>query len=158
MADEPLKADEADRLSDFMKDYEENVRIDEDIPYPVEVARVIPKFRIGMDLIPVGTWVAVRPVSDNPDRKTYLGVYLGYLPIKSAVTSYHVKKKELTVMAQTNPGIFVPDLKRVVYGSESWWGRIKGPEGLRQITDQDIENVWYVKALRELTDSSDQTS
>lgn len=144
------KDDVATEVSDFMRDFEENVRIGDDIPYPIEVAKVTPKSRAVMDLLPVGTWVAIRPVNDNPEQKTYLGVYLGALPVKNATTSYHLKTKELSFLVRTNPGIFVPDLNKVVYGYESWWGRIKKPEDLKQITDQDIDNVWYVKALRDL--------
>lgn len=150
MADTP-KDDVASDLSAFMKDYEENVRIGDDIPYPIEVVKVTPKSKVVMDLLPVGSWVAIRPVTDNPEQKTYLGVFLGALPVKNATASYHVKTKELSFLVHNNPGIYVPDLKKVVYGYESWWGRLKKPEDLRQITDQDIQNVWYVKALRELT-------
>lgn len=49
----------------------------------------------------------------------------------------------------TNPAIFVPDLNRVVWGMESWWGPIESKEKLHQITDEDISNVWYVKAAKE---------
>jgi hypothetical protein len=145
------KDDVISDLSTLMKDFEENVRVGDDIPYPIEVAKVTPKSRVAMDLMPSGTWVAIRPVSDNPDNKTYLGVYLGSLPTKSATTSYHLKTKELSFLVRDNPAIYVPDLQKVVYGYESWWGRLKKPEDLQQITDQDIENVWYVKALRQLT-------
>lgn len=46
--------------------------------------------------------------------------------------------------------IFVPDLMKVVLGVESWWDTIDKPEDLKQITDVDIQNVWYVKALKEM--------
>ncbi len=49
-----------------------------------------------------------------------------------------------------NPAIFVFDLKKVIYGYESWWGEIKSEEDFRKITDLDINNLWYVKALKEL--------
>ncbi len=157
---ETPKDDVISDLSTFMKDFEENVKIGDDIPFPVEVSKVVTKSKAVRDLLPVGTWVAVRPVSDNPVKKTYLGIYLGALPVKDAITSYHVKTKELSFLVRDNPGIFVPDLNRVVYGYESWWGRLKKPEDLKQITDQDIQNVWYVKALRALSPEppSDQSS
>ncbi len=153
MAD-PHKDDVISDYSSFIKDFEDNVRTGDDIPFPVEVSKVVPQSKVSRETIPVGTWVAVRPVSDNPDKKTYLGVYLGDLPIKNSTLSYHLKTKELTFLVATNPAIYVDDLKKVVYGYESWWGRIKGPEGMRQITDRDIDNVWYVKALRDLTRES----
>ena len=46
----------------------------------------------------------------------------------------------------------MPDLKRLVMGYESWWGIIESEEQLRQITNFDIENIWYVKALKALSD------
>lgn len=151
MADKPHpKDDVASDLSAFMKDMEENVRIDGDIPYPIEVARVIPQSKASRESVAVGTSVAIRPVKDNPEKKTYLGVYLGDLPIKSATTTYHLKTKELTFLVATNPAIFVPDLNLVVWGYESWWGPLRNRDQLRQITDGDIQNVWYVKALTEL--------
>ena len=44
-----------------------------------------------------------------------------------------------------NPAIFVPELGKIIFGMESWWGRIKSEEELKDITDGDIENVWHVK-------------
>jgi hypothetical protein len=49
-------------------------------------------------------------------------------------------------------GTYVPDLDRVVWGYESWWGVIKGPEELKEITDEDIQNVWYVKAMKQMSE------
>lgn len=144
------KDDVISDFSSFMKDFQENVRVDAAIPFPVEVSKVIPQSRVSKDIVPVGSWVAVRPVKDAT-KKTYLGIYLGEMPIKRASASYHLKTKELTFLISTNPAIFVPDLNQVVWGYESWWGRIKSATDLKQISDQDIENVWYVKALREMT-------
>ena len=44
--------------------------------------------------------------------------------------------------------MMVPALKRIVYGSESWWTSIESEEGLRQITNEDIDNVPYVQLLK----------
>lgn len=99
-----------------------------------------------------GAWVAVRWVKDDSD-KTYLGVLLG--DYKSPSLSYNRETGALTVSKRGigNPAIWVPDLKRVVMGYESWWGEIKSPDDLRKISDADIQNVWYVKALKELTEA-----
>ena len=48
----------------------------------------------------------------------------------------------------TNPAIYVFDLQRIIFGAESWWGIIENPEELKDITDDDINNIWYVKALK----------
>ena len=39
----------------------------------------------------------------------------------------------------------MPELGKIIFGMESWWGRIKSEEELKDITDGDIENVWHVK-------------
>lgn len=40
------------------------------------------------------------------------------------------------------------DLQRIIFGAESWWGIIESLEELKDITDDDINNIWYVKALK----------
>lgn len=56
---------------------------------------------------------------------------------------------------RTNPAIWVPDQNRIVWGMGSWWGIIEKEEDLKKITNQDIENVWYVKALKALADGAE---
>jgi hypothetical protein len=51
-----------------------------------------------------------------------------------------------------NPAMFVPELNRIVFGCESWWKVLNNKEDFSDITDADIENVWYVKALRVVSD------
>ena len=95
-----------------------------------------------------GTFVSVRPCDDECKGKTYLGIYIGSIPL-SLWVGYNSKEGELTINAgMHNPAIWVPALKRVVMGCESWWGKIESPEDLKEITDSDIENCWYVKALK----------
>lgn len=99
-----------------------------------------------------GAFVAVRKASKD-DNKTYLGVYLGYLPIQLNFTSSKAEE-ELTIHVKAcygNPAIWIPELNEIVYGFESWWGDLKSADDLKQITDADIENVWYVRALKELS-------
>ena len=97
-----------------------------------------------------GAFVSVRPVSNNEEGKTYLGIMLG----DYASPSIGIRKEEngentiVVTKSLGTPAMWVPDLNRVVMGWGSWWSEIKTPEDLRQITDHDIENVWYVKALR----------
>ena len=94
-------------------------------------------------------YVAIRPCGDNPDNKTYLGILLGECSIM-ALGLYYPEKQEIFVKDRLNPMIFVPDLMKVVLGVESCWDTIDKPEDLKQITDADIQNVWYVKALKEV--------
>jgi hypothetical protein len=102
----------------------------------------------------VGKYVAVRPVDKSLEGKTFLGIYLGDIAV-SMLVRFHAKSGVLEAgHAMHNPAIWVPDIKRIVFGRESWWGAIKSPADLKQITDADIQNVWYVQALREAGDAA----
>ena len=99
-----------------------------------------------------GTFVAVRPVQDD---KTYLGIYLG--AFATSITGGFTADGTLVLrFGLGNPAIWVPSLNRIVRGYESWWGDIESPDDLRQITNADIDNVWYVQALRQLEAASTQ--
>jgi hypothetical protein len=99
--------------------------------------------------IKTGTLVKIRPCKEEYGNKTYLGIYLG-----EADLGLHVlldnQTRMLNLVRHYNPAIFVPALKKVIYGCESWWGIIQSEEELKEITDEDIQNVWYVKLLREM--------
>jgi len=89
--------------------------------------------------------VAVRLAGE---KETHVGIYVGDLAT-GAGASFHRPSGVLTLrLGHHNPAILVPSLGRIVYGYESWWGVIKSEADLKQITDRDIENVWYVRALR----------
>jgi hypothetical protein len=121
------------------------------IVYPIEVEDInIQGFDNKKDE-KCGKLVSVRPCSkeDNPDDKTFLGILLGNMVIDATVF-YTEDTKELRVFPHKNPAIFVPELKKIIWGMGSWWGEIKSEEQLRQITDEDINNVWYVKALKQI--------
>ena len=126
----------------------------EDIKYPIEVTKVNAFGKMGFSdgitsRIDHGSLVAVRPVNSE---KTYLGVYLGNIPV-GLDQAYDPKKKELNLYVHTNPAICIPDLGcRVVMGSGSWWRELKSEDQLKNITDADIQNVWYVKALTQIKD------
>ena len=136
-------------LADFMADN----KVGSDIEFPlVEVSAIEFKRKNRLDTSSnVGAWVAVRPASGT---ETYLGVYLGDF-IVECFPSYNLKNKKISLFPHSNPAMWVPDLNRVVWGYESWWRVIKSPESLRQITDGDIHNVWYVKALKDMTASGE---
>jgi hypothetical protein len=103
-----------------------------------------------------GDWVCVRPCGAEYKDKTYLGVLLGAVPLGTSVT-FNKETGQLRLRdGHRNPAIYIPDLKKVVLGCESWWGVIESPEGLKQITDADISNVWYVRALKELLDKAEK--
>lgn len=121
--------------------------------YPVTIHGIThgkePVFQAGMRR--AGTWVAVRPCDDECAGKTYLGMYLGDAATAAGVSFNHATGVLEVGLGYHNPAIWVFDLKRIVYGMGSWWGPIKWPEDLRQITNVDVNSVWYVRALQELS-------
>lgn len=97
-----------------------------------------------------GDFVAIRPCADEYENKTFLGIMVGDVALSQGV-SFNKESGTLKVSKTFhNPGILVPELGKVIYGCESWWGLIKTPEDMEKITDQDINNVWYVQALKAL--------
>jgi L-rhamnose mutarotase len=66
-------------------------------------------------------------------------------------SSYNEETQILSNRAFTNPAIFVPELKKIIFGAESWWCEIKPGEDLSDITDEDINNQWYVQMLRNMS-------
>jgi hypothetical protein len=95
----------------------------------------------------IGKFAKVRLCSSD---KTYLGLFLGELPHDISV-SYNEEAKTLNLGYMENPAIFVFDLNKIVYGAESWWSVIESERDMKDITDIDIENVWYVKALKAIS-------
>ena len=104
--------------------------------------------------IKCGQFVQVRPVSKNPDKKTYVGIYLGDFG-SEIVERYNKDEKKLKLIVATNPAMFIPELRRIVFGYESWWGPINSEKDLKQVTDDDIQNIWYVKLLKEMSEAED---
>ena len=73
----------------------------------------------------------------------------GELPIQ-ILSSYNPDTGILTNSTMQNPGIFVPELRKIVYGCGSWWREIKSVDELEAITNEDIENTWYVQLLQDV--------
>lgn len=95
-----------------------------------------------------GAMVGVRPCSEEYGNKTYIGFMIGEVATSSSIGITDTKIQ--LEFARHNPAIFVPELGKVIYGYESWWGEIKSEDDFKDITDEDIENVWYVKAYRQM--------
>jgi len=131
------------------------------VKFPISVAAL--KFRD--DPVPnwlgrteIGQMVQVRPVTDPGKGETFLGVYVGDFPVGCCAV-YDKENNALCVQPKRgNPAIFIPSLKRVVRGYESWWGPIETEEQLRKITDDDIQNIWYVKALKALGEQDEKAT
>jgi hypothetical protein len=104
-----------------------------------------------------GDWVKVRPCDDEYKCKTYLGIMLGDMTISLQASAYpNVDGGDvLEILPHKNSAMYVPDLKKIVWGCGSWWGKINSPDDLREISDADINNIWYVKCLKELGERKD---
>ena len=94
-----------------------------------------------------GTPVKVRPCAEKYGNKTYFGILIGDVAL--SVGASIDDSRNLTIKRQMyNPGIFVPELKEIIYGCGSWWGEIESEDELNKlITDDTIKNVWYMKML-----------
>ena len=123
------------------------------IEYPIQVDSLeLKPFNFDHMFHETGTLVAVRPCKKEYGDKTYLGILLGDLPYASHA-GYLEEEKKLTISAMTNPCIFVPELKTLVWGMGSWWHEIQSPEELRDITDDTIQSQWYVQLLKEMSET-----
>lgn len=124
------------------------------IEYPIEISKINRDLdRSPLGASKIGKFVKIRPCSDEADEhgdNTFLGLYLGELPI-GIHASHNPESKELTLSYHNNPAIYVFDLKKIIFGCESWWGIIENEADLKSITDIDIDNVWYVKALKSVS-------
>ena len=99
-----------------------------------------------------GDMVSVRPCGEEYEGKTFFGILLGEMAL-SVDATFNDETGDLQICSNGhNPAIFVPDLNKVIYGCESWWGRIENEDDLKEITDADIGNVWYVTALQQARD------
>lgn len=126
------------------------------IEYPLEVSKINRENNKGSYRgSQVGKLAMIRPCGEEYEGKTYLGLYLGELPIEHHV-SHNPDTKELNISFLNNPAIFVFDLNKIVYGMESWWRIIDNELDFKEITDFDINNIWYVKALKKINESKVQ--
>lgn len=98
-----------------------------------------------------GDLVKVKPCGKEYNDKTYLGILLGELPI-GAIISFHNRDQQLHITPHCNPAIFIPELKKIVYGLECWWEKINNLEEFKEITSEDINNTWYVQLLKTIAE------
>lgn len=70
-----------------------------------------------------GTLCEIRPCGEEYENKSYLGIYLGELPI-SISTSYDTNTGVLKNRAVNNPAIFVPELKKIIYDTKAGGGKL----------------------------------
>lgn len=104
-----------------------------------------------------GDFVQVR-LASNEDENTYLGIFLGMLDYKPAANYNHEQQTLQVVLTGSSPAIYVPKLKRVVFGFESWWKKINKESDLEDITDEMIQSTWYVALAKEMFSGTDNTN
>jgi len=149
-----LEAPEEEKVcSDAVSEMVLNKNEKQNTMFPLEVAAVNwvdGEMELRREGVP--RLVAIRPCDSE---EAYLGIYVGELPL-GCTMSYHRESKILSIHHTiSNPAIIVPALKKVVMGIESWWAFIETEEQLRQITDEDIENTWYVRAIRKMVEGDE---
>lgn len=88
-------------------------------------------------------------------KSKYVGIYIGDLPIQ-ILTSYKESTGQLINSTMNNPAIFVPSLKKIIYGCESWWKTIRSVDEFSKISNEDINNTWYVKLLQSLNHTEEK--
>lgn len=123
------------------------------IEYPIQVNKINTEKFNNTGMHQTGTLVAIQPCGKEYKNKTYLGIYLGNLPYGPHV-SYNEERKELSVKGFYNPAIYVFELKKIIFGMESWWQTLQSIDDFKEITKEDIENQPYVKMLRQINHES----
>ena len=93
--------------------------------------------------------VGIMPCDEKYNKKTFLGIYLGDISCGICISHNRITE-ELEILNDYNPAIYVPELNKIVWGYESYWYKIDSEEKLKNITDDDINNTWYVKLLKDL--------
>jgi len=120
------------------------------IEYPITVNKIdVKPIEYDSWHCKTGDLVAVRPCGEKYGKKTYLGFYLGDLP-KAIWPTFNSKDGILSIGTMNNPAMFVPELCEIIWGCGSWWHKAKSEKELREITDKDINDTWYVQLAHQL--------
>lgn len=73
-------------------------------------------------------WVRIKPCAPKYENNTFLGILLGDLPLNISATHKKEDNSLKIFSSFYNPAIFVFELNKIIFGSESYWW---------QITDKD---------------------
>jgi hypothetical protein len=93
-----------------------------------------------------GRAVKVAPCAKEYGGRMYFGIMVGEVALS---ISHSIEKDVVTVSHSVyNPAILIPELGKIVYGMESWWGEIGSEEDLQSvITPETINKIWYMRLL-----------
>ena len=80
--------------------------------------------------------VGLKPVRVYPfdDKKTYFGIYLGNFPHMPCVI-FDEETGMLKFNVENKPCIYIPELNKVLFGTESWWSDIEDENDIQDITE-----------------------
>ena len=119
------------------------------IEYPITISGIdIDTDTRSLRQADIGKLAKIRPCGEEYDDKTYIGIYLGDLPHAPHI-SHNENTGMLKIIPMMNPAIFVPELKKIIFGCESWWSLIEKPEDMdKEITDELIQSQWYVQLAK----------
>lgn len=77
-------------------------------------------------------------------------------PIDTSGLGHKESTGQLINSTMNNPAIFVPELKKIIYGCESWWKTIRSVDEFSKISNEDINNTWYVKLLQSMNQPEEE--
>ena len=101
----------AELLGALSKEMRENpIKIESEFEYPMEISGIQKSQLKNINSKKTGSLVKIKPCAEGYEKKTYLGIYIGDIPIEFNVGLY-TKTNKLSIMNMTNPAIFVPELK-----------------------------------------------
>lgn len=102
-------------------------------------------------IIPELKLVKVRPCAKEYNNKTFVGILINYWYPCSESFSINRETKKLKIrLGISNPLIYIPELNIFVRGYNSWWGEISDINNYSPITNDVIDNLWYVKMAKQL--------
>lgn len=97
----------------------------------------------------IGKLCIIRLCEDEYKDKTFVGIFLGDLPMAPYI-KYNEETHILKFNSMTHPAIFVPELKKIIFGAESWWSIINDESDFKDISDETINSQWYMFMLKEI--------
>lgn len=119
------------------------------LQFPIEVNEIINSPVVPDKLYPAepGTLCRVRLCGSLDGTKPLIGIYAGELP-DEIYSSYDCKTKSVVNQLSKSTAIFVPELKRLVYGCECFWSVIKSRQELKDLVSSDTDFAFYSKFLK----------
>lgn len=94
--------------------------------------------------------ITVHEIENKPIDTSGLGHEEGSLVAIRPCAKEKESTGQLINSIMNNPAIFVPELKKIIYGCESWWKTIRSVDEFSKISNEDINNTWYVKLLQSM--------